>query len=89
MAVELCYILIIFTKLQVICSFLKAKQSRCLGFKHGDHGDVGNRGKETHILMSLTDLMAKMNKSKINKYRINNNNKANTKHEFNVKYERY
>jgi hypothetical protein len=28
---------------------------------------------------------AKMNKSKIN----NNNNKTNTKHEFNVKYERY
>jgi site-specific DNA-adenine methylase len=30
-----------------------------------------------------------MNKSKINKYKINNNNKTNTKHEFNVKYERY
>ena len=30
-----------------------------------------------------------MNKSKINKYKINNNNKINTKHEFNVKYERY
>ena len=30
-----------------------------------------------------------MNKSKINKYMINNNNKTNTKHEFNVKYERY
>ena len=29
-----------------------------------------------------------MNKSKINKYKINNN-KTNTKHEFNVKYERY
>jgi hypothetical protein len=28
-----------------------------------------------------------MNKSKINKYKINN--KTNTKHEFNVKYERY
>jgi site-specific DNA-adenine methylase len=39
--------------------------------------------------MSLTDLKAKMNKSKINKYKINNNNKTNTKHEFNVKYERY
>ena len=26
---------------------------------------------------------------KINKYKINNNNKTNTKHEFNVKYERY
>ena len=39
--------------------------------------------------MSLTDFKAKMNKSKINKYKINNNNKANTKHEFNVKYERY
>jgi hypothetical protein len=35
--------------------------------------------------MSLTDFKAKMNKSKIN----NNNNKTNTKHEFNVKYERY
>jgi hypothetical protein len=34
--------------------------------------------------MSLTDFKAKMNKSKIN-----NNNKTNTKHEFNVKYERY
>ena len=33
----------------VICSFLKAKQSTCLSFKHGDHGDVGNRGKETNI----------------------------------------
>ena len=30
-----------------------------------------------------------MNKSKINKYKINNNNKTKTKHEFNVKYERY
>ena len=39
--------------------------------------------------MSLTDFKAKMNKSKINKYKINNNNKTNTKHEFNVKYERY
>jgi site-specific DNA-adenine methylase len=39
--------------------------------------------------MSLTDLKAKMNKSKINKYKINNNNKTNTKHEFNVKHERY
>ena len=36
--------------------------------------------------MSLTDLKAKMNKSK---YKINNNNKTNTKHELNVKYERY
>jgi site-specific DNA-adenine methylase len=34
--------------------------------------------------MSLTDFKAKMNK-----YKINNNNKTNTKHEFNVKYERY
>jgi hypothetical protein len=34
--------------------------------------------------MSLTDFKAKMNKSKIN-----NNNKTNTKHEFNVKYERH
>ena len=41
-------------------------------------------GKETNILMSLTDFKAKMNKSKIN-----NNNKTNTKHEFNVKYERH
>ena len=39
--------------------------------------------------MSLTDFKAKMNKSKINKYKINNDNKTNTKHEFNVKYERY
>ena len=39
--------------------------------------------------MSLTDFKARMNKSKINKYKINNNNKTNTKHEFNVKYERY
>jgi hypothetical protein len=39
--------------------------------------------------MSLTDFKAKMNKSKMNKYKINNNNKTNTKHEFNVKYERY
>ena len=30
-----------------------------------------------------------MNKSKINKYKINNNNKTNTKHEFNVLCERY
>jgi hypothetical protein len=29
----------------VICSFLKAKQSTCLSFKHDDHGDVGNRGE--------------------------------------------
>ena len=39
--------------------------------------------------MSLTDFNAKMSKSKIDKYQINNNNKTNTKHEFNVKYERY
>jgi hypothetical protein len=39
--------------------------------------------------MSLTDFNAKMNKSKIDKYQIKNNNKTNTKHEFNVKYERY
>ena len=39
--------------------------------------------------MSLTDFKAKKNKSKINKYKINNNNKTNTKHEFIVKYERY
>jgi putative cell wall-binding protein len=40
--------------------------------------------------MSLTDFKAKMNKSKINKYKINENNKTNnTKHECNVKYERY
>ena len=39
--------------------------------------------------MSLTDFKAKINKSNINKYKINNNNKTNTKHEFNVKYERY
>ena len=31
-----------------------------------------------------------MNKSKINEYKINNNNnKTSTKHEFSVKYERY
>jgi hypothetical protein len=36
--------------------------------------------------MSLTDFKSIMNKSKINKYKIN---KTNTKHEFNVKYERY
>ena len=28
--------------------------------------------------MSLTDFKAKMNQSKINKYKINNNNKTNT-----------
>ena len=39
--------------------------------------------------MSMTDFKAKINKSKINKDKINNNNKANTKREFNVKYERY
>ena len=39
--------------------------------------------------MSLIDFNAKMNKSKIDKYQINNSNKTNTKHEFNVKYERY
>ena len=38
-------------------------------------------------IQRLTDFKAKMNKSKINKYKINN--KTNTKHEFNVKYERY
>jgi hypothetical protein len=41
------------------------------------------------LASSLTDFKAKINKSKINKYKINNNNKTNTKHEFNVKYERY
>jgi hypothetical protein len=34
--------------------------------------------------MSSTDFKAKMSKSKIT-----NNNKTNTKHDFNVKYERY
>jgi hypothetical protein len=38
-----------FYKTWVICSFLKAKQSTCLSFKHGNHGDVGNRGMETNI----------------------------------------
>jgi hypothetical protein len=38
-----------FHKTWVICSFLKAKKSTCLSFKHGDHGDVGNRGMETNI----------------------------------------
>jgi hypothetical protein len=38
-----------FHKTWVICSFLKAKKSTCLSFKHGDHGDVGNRGTETNI----------------------------------------
>ena len=38
-----------FHKTWVICSFLIAKQSTCLSFKHGDHGDVNNRGKETNI----------------------------------------
>ena len=42
-----------------------------------------------NIQMSLTDFKAVINKSKINKYKINNNNKTNTKHEFNVIYERY
>jgi hypothetical protein len=36
-------------KTWVICSFLKAKQSTSLSFKHSDHGDVGIRGKETNI----------------------------------------
>jgi hypothetical protein len=40
-------------------------------------------------LVRDSSVVAKMNKSKINKYKINNNNKTNTKHEFNVKYERY
>jgi hypothetical protein len=48
----------------------EAKQSTCLSFKHGDHGDVGYRGKETNMLMSLTDFKAKMNQSKFNKYKI-------------------
>ena len=39
--------------------------------------------------MSLTYFKANRNKSKINKYKINNSNKTNTKQEFNVKYERY
>ena len=88
-----CWIVLYFNyfhKTWVICSFLKVKQSTAgLSFKHGDHGDVGNHGKETNIKISLTDFKAKINKSKINKYKINNNNKTNPKHEFNVKYERY
>jgi hypothetical protein len=32
--------------------------------------------------MSLTDFKTKRNKCKINKYKINNNNKTNTKHDF-------
>ena len=38
-----------FHKTWVICSFLKDKQSTCLSFKHGDLGDVGNRGKDANI----------------------------------------
>ena len=72
-----------------MCCFLKANQSICLSFKYDDRGDVRNRGKATNIQMSLTDFKAKMNKSKINIYKINDNNKTNTKHEFDVKYERY
>jgi hypothetical protein len=51
----------------IIIDLIFIDQSTCLSFKHGDHGDIGNRGKETNILMSLTDFKAKMNKSKINK----------------------
>jgi len=36
----------------------------------------------------LTDFKAKQIKSKINKYKISNNN-INTKHDFKVKYEGY
>jgi hypothetical protein len=47
---------------------------------------------ETNILMSIhiyhTDFMMKQIKSKINKYKINNNN-TYIKHEFKVKYEGY
>ena len=45
LAVELCYILIIFTKFELFV----AKQSTCLSFKHGDHWEVGNWWKETNI----------------------------------------
>ena len=64
-----------------------------LSFKHDGHGDVGNRGEGNKHLevipISLQISMQKWIKSKINKYKINNNNKANTKLEFNVKYEGY
>ena len=39
--------------------------------------------------ISLQISRQKWIKSKINKYKINNNNKATRKHEFIVKYERY
>ena len=70
-----------FHKTWVICSFLKAKQSTCLSFKHDD------QTFRCHWQISRQIWI----KSKINKYKINNNNKTNTgtKHEFNVKYEGY
>jgi hypothetical protein len=74
-----------FHKTWVICSFLKAKQSTCLSFKHGDHGEI--RGRKQTFRCHWQISRQKWIKSKINKYKINNNNKTNTKHEFNVKYE--
>ena len=75
----MCYMLYHFYKTWGICSLFKAKQSICQVL------DMAAFYGNTNILMSihiyLTDLKAKWIKSKISKYKINNNN-TNTKHEF-------
>ena len=66
-----------------------AKQSICQVLNVGNHSGDGNEHLDT-IYISLQISRQKWTKSKINKYKINNNNnKTNWKHESNVKYEGY
>ena len=73
----------------IICSFFKGKQSTCQVLDMAAFLMETREG--THILMLyiyFTDFNAKRIKSKIDKYKINNNN-TSTKYEFKVKYEGY
>ena len=44
--VELCYNLIILTKLKSFVAFFKTKQSSCQVLNNGGHSDDGNRGRK-------------------------------------------
>jgi hypothetical protein len=59
-------------------------------FKSAGEGEGWFDGDSTRLIhYKKKHKKHNMNKSKINKYKIKNNNKTNTKHEFNVKYEKY
>ena len=86
--VGLCYIFYYFNTTWVICSFFKCKQSTCQDLNMVAFNR--NKGRELVFWCNnyFADFNAKRIKSKIDKYKINNNNKS-TKHEFQIKYEGY